>query len=242
MKHRKNIGIYAFFVFVLVVFCLLLFTSRCRAEGQIEIGMSYNSNTKREKNNFLAKIQEKKEDLEIEIYSNFLKEQENEVLESLRIDSEIQLNYYSSPNIFYFSKAGYNRDIEQGILDKTSIDLGAGYKDYSYKYPYRIQAGLSSQSICYDQSDLERDIYSNISGDIAIPYEFLEFKNDVDFLVNTKAIEGTDIEISNVVSVIANLSEDFFLSFSLNYSYLNHPPKTFPKEIKIYMLRAGVNF
>lgn len=230
-----------FFMFILVV--LGVYTcSKSEANGQIEIGMSYNSNTKREKNNFLAKVQEKKEDLEIEIDTNLYKEQEGENLESLMIDSEVQVNYYGNKNIFYYASAGYDRNIEQGISDKTSVDIGSGYKDYEYKYPFRLQAGLSSRSVYYDQLDLERNIFGNIGGDVKYSYKILDFKNELDFLMNLKRFQGTDVEVKNISAIVANIGDDLFLSLSLNFSYLNHPPTGYPEEIKIYMLRGGFTF
>ena len=228
-------------IFLIFIFVMLAMCSYSYGAGQIEMGLSYNSNTKVERSNFLAKIEEKKEDLEVEIYSNLLKEQEDEKLNSLRIDSDVQVNYYSTPNIFYYALAGYDRNIEYGIMDKTSVALGAGYKKYEYKYPYGVQGGMSARSIYYD-AETEKDIYINLAGDIMIPYKFLEFRDEVDFLVNTKKVEGTDIELYNVSSVIAKLSDDFFLSFSLNFSYLNNPPQGYPEEIKIWMLRGGFSF
>lgn len=251
MKDRKketnfpplqNILVLCLFIlFMFVVFCIYT-CSKVDAKGKIEIGMSYNSNTKREKNNFLANIQAKKEDLEIEIDTNLYKEQEGKKLESLMISSEVQVNYYSNKNTFYFAQAGYARNIEQGILDKTSIDIGAGYKDYEYKYPFRVQAGLSTRSIYYDQLDLERNIFGNIGGDIKYSYKILDFKNELDFLMNLERFLGPDVEVKNISAIVANLDDDLFLSLSLNFSYLNHPPPGYPEEIKIWMLRAGFNF
>lgn len=230
-----------FILFIFVVLCIYT-CSQATAAGQVEIGMSYNSNTKREKNNFLAKIEEKKEDLEIEIDTNLYKEQEGEKLESLVINSDIQVNYYANENLFYFSKAGYNRNIEQGISDKTSVDFGMGHKDYTYKYPYRIQAGLSSRSIYYDQADLERDIFGNLAGDIKYSYKILDFKNESIFLMNLEKVRGTDIEVKNIAEIIANLGNNLFLSLSLDFSYFNHPHAGYPEEIKIWMIRGGFNF
>ena len=243
LKHHLKRYFFAleFIVFIVVIIALLILSVDCGATGQIEMGLSYNSNTKVERSNFLAKIEEKKDDLEVEIYSNLLKEQEDERLNSLRIDSDVQVNYYSTPNVFYYALAGYDRNIEYGILDKTSVDIGAGYKKYEYKYPFRVQSGISARSIYYG-AEMEKDIYFNLAGDIMIPYKFLEFRDEAEFLVNTKQVEGTDIEINNVSSVIAKLSDDFFLSFSLSFSHLNNPPRGYPKEIKIWMLRGGFSF
>lgn len=247
IKNRKKEGlplwpIVIFIITVAVILLVLYFRVGANAKGLIEIGMSYNSNTKREKNNFLAKIEEKKENLEVEIYTNFFKEQEGDVLESLRINSEVQVNYYSTENTFYYTLAGYDRNIEQGIMDKTSMDIGAGYKDYKYKYPFRVQSGVSSRSIYYDSENLERNLYFSASGDIKYAYDLFDFKNELDFLINLKAIHGTDVGINNVSSIIANLSDNLFLSLSLDFSYLNHPPLGYPKEIKIYMIRGGFSF
>lgn len=250
MKHQKRkqgfgkeyFALYGFIVFLFIMFCLLFFSINCRAAGQIEIGISSNSNTKREKSNFLAKIQEKKEDLEIEIATSLYKEQEGKALESLVINSKIQVNYYGNENTFYYASGGYSRNIEQGVLDKTSFDIGSGYKHYKSKYPYRIQAGISSRSIYYDQSDLERDIFLNVGGDIKSSYKILDLKNELDFLMNLERVRGTDMEIKNISSIIANLGNDLFLSLSLDFSYLNHPADGFPEEIKIYMMRAGFSF
>lgn len=241
-RHKASV-IFVFILFIFIVVCIYT-CSRAEAKGQIEIGMSYNSNTKREKNNFLAKIQEKKEDLEIEINTNFYKEQEDKNIESLMIDSEIQVNYYANKNTFYYALAGYNRNIEQGVIDKTLIDIGMGYKDYEYKYPFRTQVGLSSQSIYYDQLDLERNMFLTMGGDTIYSYKILDFKNEVDFLMNLKKFQNTDVEIKNIAAIIVNLTDgdDLFLSLSLNYSYFNHPVESYPKEIKIWMLRAGFTF
>ena len=168
-----------------------------------------------------------------------LKEQENKILESLIIDSDAQINYFVNQKLFYYAQASYDRNIEYGIDDKTTTNVGVGYKDYKYKLPYRVQGGIASQSIFYSYDDTDREIFLKLGGDITIPYKFLALREDVDFL---REAAGNNIELNSVSAIIANVSDNFFLSFSLNFSYLSDPPLGYANDIKIWMLRGGINF
>ena len=241
----KNIYFMCAFMLVLIVIMILLlvfFNDFSYAKGNIELGYTYNSNTKNEKSCFSAEIEEKMNALELEIDTDFYKEQEREELKSLNIDSQVQANYYTTDNFFYYAGTKYNRNLEYGIEDKTFFDVGTGYKDYTFKFPLRVQAGISSGSIYYIDGDIEKNLFLTAKGSIGFTYDFLEFKDELGGMVNLRGFENTDLEFNNLASVKANLTREFFLSFSLNFSFMNDPPLGCPKSIRLWMARGGINF
>lgn len=236
---ERHIAFYGIIIVWIIAFCLLFSIRKCPAKGTIEVGMQYNSNTKYERSNFLATIAEKKNDFELETSTSLLKEQENKLLQSLIIESDAQINYFTSSKMFYYAKGSYERNTEYGISDKTATNVGMGYKDYDFKLPYRLQGGFATQSIFYNSDATDKALYLNAGGDIKIPYKFLDLKENISLF---KEIGAAKIELSSVSSIIANVSDNFFLSFSLNFSYLTDPPPGYVKDIKIYTFRGGINF
>lgn len=240
IEYKNVIFVLFFVLFILTV----LFIARCNAYGktQIELGMKYNSNSKREENTFNAFIEKRKNSLETEIVTEFYKEQKNKVLESLRIDAGLQTNYYLKDKYFLYLGTNYERDYEYGIEDKTSVDLGAGIKEPEGKYPYKIQTGLLSGSVYYNNNESDRDIFLKCAGNVSRNFGSIELRDDLMLKMNLESSKNTDFEIKNLTSAKAYLTEDFYISISLNFSFHNHPLSDYPKEIKTWILRGGINF
>ena len=237
-----NAIVFILFIVLIIIICAIFRTKFVFADGQIELGYTYNSNLKNEKSSFSAIIEEKMDRLEFEIKSDFYKEQENKEIKALNINSDVQANYYYKKNIYYYSATRYDRNLEYGINDKTFFDFGMGYKDYGCRYPLRFQAGLSTGSIYYDDGDIEKNIFFSSQGALMVKVESIELKDEVTFTRNLKSVNHGDTELTNLASVKANLTSEFFLSFSLNSSFISDPPSDYPHHINIWMVRGGINF
>lgn len=234
---KENIMYLLLFLLFIFIMCFLVYLKAYGA-NTIEFGAYYNSNTKSEKIDFMVAGEKKEEHLEIQFKNKIHKEQREDALYSLSIDTSAQINYYPKEKLYYYSNLDYYRDVELGILDETDLGAGIGYKTEKYF----SQGGLASKTIFFIDEN-QRDLFLKLLGGFQIPFlGNFKFRERLGFDYNLSNSPRDDYELISDNSLILDLLRNLYLSLNLDYRYKNKPPLGFPKDLKIYTMRIGVNF
>mgnify|MGYP002507686173 CR=1 FL=1 len=222
----------------LLIFSIIFFIAAfCWAEtGNLRLGYINDSEGIETYQVRIKGASEKEKDTKIGIVYSFqlYKQQREDVLESLNIDSTIQLNYYFDP-FFAFTAIDYGRAINTGINDEISTGIGAGIKDKFFK----IQSGIYINS----ENTIE-GFNKNILNQSLLHAEYfinddLSLETDDEFKININ--RSTDYEIFFSGGPKVKLSKSMTGAIVYEYQYINEPVIG-NRDYRKFMLELGVNF
>lgn len=243
IPRQNTVSLLAFVLFIVLIILIFFYANFSKANSTIEYGAMYNTATENEKIDLNINFENKRESLELKFKSKLSKEQIKDELVSMNIELDTQMNFYPEENWFWYLGTNYNRDMKAGLLDRTDISLGSGYKDKINSLSYSTQAGISTRSIFYAGKETVNSLFLLISEEIKIPLqEAFELKNYSKLSLDLHKINDKEYEFDCETALIAHLMEPLYLVVGLDYKYINNLDKQYPNDQKTWGIKLGVSF
>ena len=229
MKRNLPILSTMIFSFILMFFIAVY----AWGAGSLDVGYIYDSDGQETYQVRLGGEQE--EEKTGFIYSfELYKQQQKEELQSLDVDSTIQLDLYFNP-YFAFAAIDYERSIVSGIEDKIDTGIGGGWKNDYFKGQSGIYISSENNVTEYERNIINQtmcDTWYPVNDELSLESEGvfeMDLKNTDDYIFTVSA--GPKIKIS----------EKMTAGLTYEHQYINEP-KIGPTDHRKFMFEVGRAF
>lgn len=236
------------FIYCLTLALILVSFGFCYGEkvtGNFGIGYKYDTKSDLESMNVKlnADIALEK-NISVIIRHQFAKEQNEDTLIDLSMQSKIQANYYTTSSRYYFAGIEYKRDIQEGIEDRTDTGFGIGGKlGDPNGANFSFQTGLYLTSEYYGVAiPFERSFSNKTYGFGTIPITgILSGEVNAGLDANLDNLDNEDYIFTGYGGIKAQFSDNMSGSIGIDYTHI-HRPIIGTRDSKIWLAMVNYDF